>query len=225
MRLVPVVLLVANLLVAASFLLEGRSASSTAEPPRTEIRPESIRIVGMDDAARVEAGAKPVDETREPPLACATWGGFSESQVAAAETRLAPLELGVRLSRSETATNTHYLVIVPPIARRPELNARVEELKRAGVTDQFVISDGDLRNGISLGFFKSEEAAHRHLAYLQAKGVSDAVVKPRPAGNLTVTLQIRDLTAVERAKLEAIAVGHASAELKFRPCPGAAAPG
>lgn len=222
MRLVPIVLLVANLLVAASFLLEWRSASSTGDPPRPEIRPESIRIVGMDVAARVEPGAKTVDEVREPPLACATWGGFPESQVAAAENRLAPLELGARLSRSETATTTNYLVIVPPIARRPDLNARVEELKRAGITDQFVISDGDLRNGISLGFFKSEEAAHRHLAYLQAKGVSDAVVQPRPSGNLTVTLQIRDLTAAERAKLEAIASGP---ELKFRPCPSPGAPG
>lgn len=221
MRLVPIVLLLANLVVAATLLVEGRSASSTGERARPEIRPESIRIVGMDLATRAEPGATAVDETREPPPVCVTWGGFSESQVGAAENRLAPLELGARLSRSETATHTNYLVIVPPIDRRSDLNARVEALKRAGVSDQFVISDGDLRNGISLGFFKSEEAANRHLAHLEAKGVSDAVVKPRPSGNRTFTLQIRDLTAAERAQLEAIASGHASAELKFGACPNA----
>jgi len=225
MRLVPIVLLVANLLVAVLFLIEGRGASSTSEPPQREIHPESIRIVAMDREPRVAPGAKITDEPREPPLACATWGGFAGSQIAAAENRLAPLELGARLSRSESAATTNYLVIVPPIARRSDLNARVDELKRAGITDQFVINDGDLRNGISLGFFRSEEAANRHLAYLQARGVGDAIVKPRPSGNLIVTLQIRDLTAAERTKLEAIASGPSSAELKFQPCPSPGVPG
>jgi hypothetical protein len=218
MRLVPIVLLLANVLLAASFLFEGRGASS--EAPRREIHPESIRIVHREEPTAVPAATTTVEQREPAPaLTCATWGGFTESQAATAEGRLAPLELGARLSRSETAATTNYLVIIPPIAHRPTLNARVDELKRAGIVDQFVISDGDLRNGISLGFFKSEEAANRHLAYLQAKGVADAVVKPRPAGNLIVTWQIRNLTGAERATLESIASGSSSAELKFQPCP------
>ena len=219
MRLVPIVLLLANLLVAASLLMEGRSASTNSEPPRRQIHPENIRIVGTDRDALAAPGTKATEAVREPPLACAAWGSFAESQVAAAETRLASLELGARLSRSETAAASSYLVIIPPISRRADLNLRIDELKRAGVTDQFVINDGDLRNGISLGFFKSEEAANRHLAYLKAKGVSDAIVNPKPSGNRTVTLQIRDLTVAERARLEAIASEPPSAELKFQACP------
>ena len=217
MRLVPIVLLVANLLVAASLLMEGGSDSTHSEPARRQIHPEAIRIVGTDRDARA-ASATITEEVREP-LACAAWGSFPESQIAAAETRLAPLDLGARMSRADTPGASSYLVIIPPIVRRADLNARVEELKRGGVTDQFVINDGELRSGISLGFFKSEEAANRHLAYLKAKGVGDAVVQPKPSGNRTVTLQIRDLTAAERVQLEAIASGSPGVELKFHVCP------
>jgi hypothetical protein len=194
MRLIPIILLVANLLVAASFLMDDPNAGRENEPSRRQIHPESIRIVGTDREVVAAPSAKSTEEVREPPLACATWGSFPESQVAAAESRLAPLELAARLSRTETAAASSYLVIIPPISRRADLNLRVDELKRAGVTDQFVISDGELRNGISLGFFKNEESANRHLADLKAKGVSDAVVSPKPSGNRTVTLHIRDLT-------------------------------
>jgi hypothetical protein len=219
MRLVPIVLLVANLLVAASFFIGRDGASSSPDRAQAEIHPESIRIIGVDREPSAVADAKIVEATPAQPHVCATWGAFSESQAAAAETRLAPLELGARLSRTTTSATTNYLVIIPPIAARADLNARVEELRRLGVSDQFVINDGELRNGISLGFFKSEDAANRHLAALRAKGVGDALVKPRPSGNLVVTLQLMDLTAAERAKLEAIASGPSGAELKVQPCP------
>jgi hypothetical protein len=222
MKLVPIVLLVANLLVAASFFIGREGASSTRDRAQAEIHPESIRIVGVEREPGTVSNAATVEEAPVQSLVCATWGMFSESQAAAAEARLAPLELGARLSRTATSATTNYLVIIPPIPARADLNTRVDELKRLGVNDQFVINDGELRNGISLGFFKSEEAANRHLAALRAKGVGDALVKPKPSGNLVVTLQAKDLTGAERAKLEAIASELSGAELKVQPCPNGA---
>ncbi|MBL8539184.1 MAG: SPOR domain-containing protein [Betaproteobacteria bacterium] len=218
MRLVPIVLLLANLLVGASFLMgnDGPARSGDASP--REIHPESIRIVGIDREPRPAPEQKTAAPAQDAPLACATWGSFPESQVAAAEARLAPLQLGARLSHSSTATTINYLVIIPPIASRTDLNLRVEDLKRLGVTDQFVINDGELRNGISLGYFKTEEAANRQLANLKAKGVADAIVKPKPSGNLLVTLHVKDVTAAERNTLEGIAGGVSGADLRFQPC-------
>jgi hypothetical protein len=225
MRLVPIFLLIANLLVAASFLTDNPKAAGENESSRRQIHPERIRVVGTEREVVAAPSPKSTEEAREPPLECATWGSFPESRIAAAESRLAPLELGTRLSRTETSVASSYLVIIPPIAQRADLSRRVDELRRAGVTDQFVIIDGDLRNGISLGFFKSEEAANRHLAELKAKGVSDAVVSPRGSGNRMVTLHLKDLTVAERAELEAIAGEAPTAELKFQVCPPAAETG
>jgi hypothetical protein len=219
MRIVPILLLLANVLVAAYFFVEDRRAPADTETARPQINPEEIRILGTNVDAPAGKRAKPTEEAMEPALSCAAWGSFPESQVAAAETRLASLELGARLSRRETAGATSYLVMIPPIARRADINQRVEELNRAGVTDHFVINDGESRNGISLGFFKTEDAANRHLGYMKAKGVSDAIVKPRSTGNRTVTFMMQNLSDSERSKLEGIADGFPAVEVKIQACP------
>jgi hypothetical protein len=219
MRLVPILLLLLNLFVAGYFLLEDRGTSNDPDPAARQIHPESIRIVRADQHAAAATKAKSADDAEETPLACATWGTFTESQVAVAETRLGAFELGTRLSRTEAAAVTSYLVIIPPIERRSDLTLRLEGLRRAGVNDLFVINDGESRNGISLGFFKTEEAANRHLAALKSKGVSDAIVKPRASGSRLVVLSIKDVSPAERTKLEGITGGFPASELKFQPCP------
>ncbi|MFO1206132.1 MAG: hypothetical protein U1E63_10460 [Burkholderiales bacterium] len=83
--------------------------------------------------------------------------------MAAAE-RGSHAQLGARLSRSTTATTIDYLVIIPPIASRADLNLRVEDLKRLGVTDQFVINDGELRGGISAWLFPGPRRRPDHPA-------------------------------------------------------------
>ena len=150
----PILLLVANLLVSASVpdgrpeRLDQRRTAAAADPPRKH------RIVGTDRDASAALGTRTTEEVRDPPLTCAAWGSFP-SQVVAAETRLAPLELGARLSRSESAGAGSYLVIIPPIERRVDLDLRLEELNRASITDRFVINDSELRNGISLDFSRA----------------------------------------------------------------------
>lgn len=219
MRLIQIVLLLANLLVAASFLMGGNEVAHTGDRPQQPIHPEVIRIVDIARESRVAPAAKVTEQAAELPVACANWGSFPESQAVVVETRLAPLEFGARLSRTTTAATTNYLVIIPPITARADLNARSEELKRLGVADQFVINEGELRYGISLGYFRSEEAANRHLASLKAKGIEGAIVKPKPSGNVSVTLHIKDVTAAERNALEEIAGGLSGAQLRFQPCP------
>ena len=218
MRLVVILLLLLNVVTAGYFILADRSAPNDVDLSAREIHPERIRIVRTDPIAPGSRAAISTDIV-ESPLSCAAWGSFTESQVTAAEARLAPLELGPRLTRHDTAAVTSYLVIVPPIADRADLSLRLEELTRAGIRDRFVISEGEWRNGISLGFFKAEEAANRHLAMLRAKGVSDAVVKPRASGSRQSTLLLKDLSAAERASLKEIASGFPAVELKIHACP------
>jgi len=221
-RLVAAALLAANILVAGYFFLADRNARREPDRLRDQVNADRIRVVAAGrDALALERPKATEDAARLATLSCATWGGLQDTQATAIEGRLASLDLGARLSRSEVNTASSYLVLIPPIPRRPELNRRVDELIRAGITDQFVINDGELRYGISLGFFKSEDAANRHLAFLKGKGVSDAVVQPRGSGNRTVTLAIKDLSPAERAGIEAIARDMPGTDLRIQPCPGA----
>lgn len=222
MRLVAVVLLVANVLVAGYFFVLNRNAPRESDRLRDQLHADRIRVLATGSEALALARPKGAeDATRAAMLSCAVWGGLPEAQAAALEGRLANLDLGTRLSRSELTNASSYLVLIPPIPRRPELSRRVDELLRAGITDQFVINDGEFRYGISLGFFKSEEAANRHLTFLKGKGVTDAVVQPRASTNRTVTLTVKDLSPAERTALEAIARETPGMELRIQPCPGA----
>ncbi|MFO1206131.1 MAG: hypothetical protein U1E63_10455 [Burkholderiales bacterium] len=48
--------------------------------------------------------------------------------------------------------------------------------------------------------------------------MADAIVKPKPSGDLLVTLHVKDVTAAERSTLEGIAGGVSGADLRFQPC-------
>ena len=224
MKRVVLALLIANVIVAGGFLLTDFSTSADEDAARQQINAESIRVLATGSQAAAQPRTKSAEEGQEASLSCAAWGAFPEGQVMAAEAKLSSFELGARLSRGEGGASS-YLVLILPIQRRADVNRRVEELNRSGVTDQFIINDGEFRSGISLGYFKTEEAANRHLNSLKAKGVIDAVVRPRLSGSRTVTFLIRDLTNAERARLESMARDFPAVELRMQTCPVAGSAG
>jgi len=89
----------------------------------------------------------------------------------------------------------------PPLASRQAANQRVTELRRSGITDLFVIPDDTkLRNAISLGVFRSEDAARSHFAALRARGVRDAVLVERER-NPRVYLKIQNMPPQLRQRI------------------------
>jgi hypothetical protein len=61
-----------------------------------------------------------------------------------------------------------------------------------------------LQWGVSLGVFKSEEAARKQLAMLNQKGVRSARVGPQGTGPSRAVYQLRGLDAVAQASLQKI---------------------
>jgi hypothetical protein len=223
MRAVAILLLLANMAVAAYFLVADRTAPRETDPSRQQINADAIRVLATGSDALALSRARSTEDSRKPSvLSCATLSSLQETQVASAETRLASLGLGERLSRTDAGGGaSSYLVLIPPIPRRADLNRRIDELIATGISDHFVIADGELRYGISLGFFKTEDAANRHLAYLKGKGVTDAIIRPRNPGSRTATLVMKDLTGAERTEVEAIARDLPGTDLRIQACPGA----
>lgn len=163
------------LFVNAAFLgwtYYARSIGSQGERMTAQqLDPEKIHLVSRDEAAGLA-------RTRLP--GCVEWGPIAPADVARAEEALngiLPGTKGEQLSRSESSG---WWVYVPPLASRQAANQRVAELRRSGVTDLFVIpDDAKLRNAISLGVFRSEEAAKGHLEAVRQRGARDAVLVER----------------------------------------------
>lgn len=129
-------------------------------------------------------------------MACTEVGNFDAAEAKKFEAQLAVLSLGERLTRRALPEAARHMVYIASQGGKEAADKKAGELKRLGVEDFFVIQDGSaLQWGISLGIFKSEEAARNQLAVLSQKGVRSARIGAHnPAAN-KFAFQLRGLDA------------------------------
>lgn len=173
----------------------AKPASAT---PR-ETAPEKLRIVPKP--ARRATPVSQLDATQSAP--CLEWGAFTRAAYQRAQKALEPLALAGRLSPRRVEEPTGWWVFVSPEADREAALRKAAELKRLGVDDYYVISDeGPWRWAVSLGLFRTEEAALGRLAALRAQGVDGAQAAVRATRSW---LQIRGASALFEARLRELA--------------------
>lgn len=197
--------------VAASAATAPAADSADADAAKTEGEGEKKTDAKADAKPDTKADAKPEAkpeakaEKKPEPIACMEIGNFQQTDLAKVEEKLRTLGLGDRQSRvniNETAT---HMVYIPSQGSKEGADKKVGELKRIGVGDYFVIQDQSaLKWGISLGVFKTEEAAKQHLAQLNNKGVRTARIMPRAVSSTRFAFQFRQVSADEQAKWESI---------------------
>lgn len=233
MRTAFLVLLLANLGLFAWWRY-GSPPDASADPaPLTrQIDPEKLRIAAAKDLPP-PAPPKPVAAVKpEPPppppaspavaLKCMEWGSFTIADAPRAEKALEPLALGARLAQRRTEETAGWWVFIPPQARAA--NARQTALKKAaelralGVEDYFIVQEeGQHRWALSLGVFRSEDAARARLAALRTQGVRSALIGARETVVPKIWLQVKGVDAALETKLKELAVQIENTEL--RPCP------
>ncbi|WP_353155691.1 SPOR domain-containing protein [Herminiimonas fonticola] len=155
-------------------------------------------------------------------LACTEVGNFDAAEAKRFETQLASLTLGERLTRRAIQESARHMVYIPPQADKDAAEKKAGELKRLGVNDFFVIQDGSaLQWGISLGIFKSEEAARNHLNALNQKGVRSARMGTHSPNANKIAFQLRGLDTAAKNSVVKIKGNFPRQEL--RECVGPAA--
>ena len=219
-RIVFFLLLLANL---AFFAWAYFGAGQAAEEPQLmeqQLNPQDIRLLTGEQIAKLAAErAKQTDRAKappkSPPVACLELGGFSPAEVTRVQQALEPLALGPRLSQRRVDEVASYWVYIPPLRSRQSANQKAAELKKLGVDDFFVVlEEGKLRFAISLGVFKTEEAARSRLSELQAKGVRTARVGPKETSVQKVYFAIREVPDALVARLNDMRKEFAGSELK-----------
>lgn len=152
-------------------------------------------------------------------LACLEWGDFSGPDLTRAAADLSALQLGDKLSQRQVERDIGYWVYIPPLKNKAAANRKIAELKALGVTEYFVVQvAGRWHNAISLGVFKSREAAQNFLNYLRTKGVHTAKVGERASKLKTTIFKLNRIDAPTLAKLTAMQKDFAGSELKNVPC-------
>lgn len=193
MRWIFALLLIANVGLFAATQLSPNKAGTEPMAEHGAVHADQIRLLSDQEAQR-----QPVlpPTPSAPALTCVEWGLLSEDDVARARSALQPLQLGEGdlTVRKAPEKGSSYWVYIPPLKSKQDANKKVEELKRLGVPDSFVMQENNKWHyAVSLGLFSSEEGASKYLAQLRSKGVKSAVVAARgqdgPRSSLLLTLR------------------------------------
>lgn len=211
MRLFFFLLLLANVAfyAYANYLADGRSIESQLLDQ--QINPEKIRVLSS-----AEVAARAVRRPDAPAAgACLELGAFGAIDAAKVQEALVQLALGERLSQRTLEESAGYWVFMPSQGSRQGALQKAAELKRLGITEFFVVQDDPkFRFAISLGVFKTEDAARTFLDQLRGKGVRTAQLGPREAQVQKIYFQVRNVAEPVVSRLNDLKQGFPGSELK-----------
>lgn len=180
LRLAVLVLLLANGLYFAwaQGLLRSWGAAPTqqAEPQRLtqQIRPEALRLIGADEARRIESNQAP----RAPE--CLQAGLFDDKQAASVRQGMEPLLPAGAWTLDAAVEPARWIIYMGKYPNAEAVNKKKAELRQIGVSFEG-LSNAAMEPGLSLGGFTSQAAAQQQLDRLAQRGVRTArVAQERP---------------------------------------------
>ena len=195
----------------------GNFKGNEREPARmkNQVGADKLKLVPASQAtpAKVSAAASAPAPVPEPVAAapaligCVEIGNLTAAEARRFETRIAALGPIKPVRQNVTSTEVaSYMVHIPPQATRAAADSKAEELKNLGVTNYYVIPDNTpMKWAISLGVFKSENAAKTLLAALNRQGVQGARISGRSTQVTRVNYRFRDIDPAMRDRLDRIA--------------------
>ena len=219
MRALFLVLVLANVgFFAWSRYWSPPDASADAAPLGRQIEPEKLKVVQPSDLPPAPANPRPAAAATGAAMKCIEWGSFTLTDAPRAEKALEPLALGPRLTQRRTEESAGWWVFIPPQGSRAGALKKAQELKALLVDDYFIVQDeGPARWALSLGVFRTEEAAQARLAALRSQGVRSAQVGARDTIVPKVWLQVKGVDNALEARLREVAREIEGSEL--RACP------
>jgi hypothetical protein len=186
-------------------------AAADPVPLGREIEPQKLKVIAPSELPAIVARPAPAPIV----LKCIEWGGFTLADASNAQAALEPLQLGARLAQRRSDESAGWWVFIPPQGSRPAAQKKAAELKALAVDDYFVVQDeGPYRWALSLGVFRSEEAAQARLAALRSQGVRSAQVGARETTVSKVWLQVKAVDAGLYARLKEVARAIEGSELR-----------
>jgi hypothetical protein len=196
-------LVLANVLFFAWTRHDASSRSLGEENPlKRQVDPDKLKIVPRPASAVAADG-------------CLEWGSFTPTEYARAEKALEPLALGNRMSTRRSEEIAGWWVYLPPQGNRQEAVRRAGELKALGITDYFIVTEeSDFRWALSLGIYRTQEAAQARLAAVQGQGVTTAIVSARHTLMPKLWLQVKGVDPALESRFRDIARQMQGSELR-----------
>ena len=157
--------------------LTGKNKSRTRPSP---LNAEKIRLLAALPPPPIAPPPSPVLAPQAPAPQAKT---CPECEKSASPERTRPasalttLKLAEQLTQRPAENPVKYWVYIPPAPTRAKLNENIATLKKQNVKNYYTVKEPrQWKNAISLGVFKTEQAARKALDGIRAKGIKTAVM-------------------------------------------------
>lgn len=154
---------------------------------------------------------------------CLFLGSFDRAEDAASvEQRLLSLDIQSRVQGMDAAAGIDYWVYLPPLASRQASLRQLRELQARKI-DSYIITQGDLANGISLGIFPRSDSAQSVMQRLRDSGYVPFLRElTRAHRSFWVRISPQSRRLADDALLQRLAVDFKGLEQQLMPCEGVA---
>ena len=207
-----ILLIINALLLALNLGFLGKWSGEEREPSRLKLEKnaDKITLISANQAHDlIESQTKKV----EPALACLELSGMSIADSKNFDDKLKALSLANRLTRTELSEVATNMVYIPPLGSKDAADKKAAQIRKLGFTEFYIVQDQTaMRWAISMGVFKTPEAAKAHLANLQKKGLKEAKLAPRTVSAAKVNYRLQDLTPEEKQTIDQIKSGFSSVQ-------------
>jgi len=154
---------------------------------------------------------------------CLFLGRFDDpAQAEQVEQRLLSLDIRSQSQVVESAGAVDYWVYLPPLASRQASLRQLRELQARKI-DSYIISQGDLANGISLGIFPRHDSADSVISRLRRAGY-EPLLRELPRANRSHWVRIapESRRLVDDSLLERLSLDFNGLQHQLMPCEGVA---
>lgn len=176
---------------------------------------KTLRLLSESTAALTKREAAP--DLRE--TVCLYLGSFDEeSEAARVEQRLLSLDIAAQRRGLDAQAGVDYWVYLPPLASRQASLMQLKELQARKI-DSYLITQGDLANGISLGIFSRQDSANNVLQRLTEAGYT-AQLRELPRAHRTYWLRVapKSRRLLDDALLEQLSADFTGLTHQLMPC-------
>lgn len=184
---------------------------------------QDIQLVSEAESPQLSVSSVAADSAQA--STCLFLGGFEREDVAKAiEQRLLSTDIKAEVEIVDAASGLDFWVYLAPLASRQASLRQLKELQARKI-DSYIISQGDLVNGISLGIFPRNDSAQSVMQRLREAGYEPLLRElARAHRNYWVKIAPQSRILLNDALLERLAEDFSGLEHQLKPCEGLAAP-
>lgn len=167
-------------LLVLNLALGGYQYWQTTQPDVQPAEPSAAQMnnLAISEATRTRLAELERTEVAEPvvePLQCVRITGIAaEDQADIIQSRLRALEVTSSKTTQEEILRSDYWVVLGPFETDQQGRDRLRQLQAADI-ESFLINQGRLAGGISLGLFSSDSNARTRVAELAEQGIDARV--------------------------------------------------